>query len=283
MAIMKQLLFIGLSILLSGHASAQQKKPKAQELDTLLNINSVTQENSRKIDEILTILTQGYDLKNHSDSIFNLRVGELTSKHKKEIESLNTKLNRSEKSFEQKKEQLQKAEQEFSIYRNTSKEDFEKVINQVFSTSTSIGLDGVRSYFDIAAIYCPELTDPINDFIIVFKEVEHINAEFQKFADIDAFYDMVTSTFASTNKYPGLKLEIETIYNSLHNYCEKESDFIKLLAKAKTQSKIENYKEILKRDESKYMMYPNLSAALENALMNKNFVFKPSCQENRSK
>jgi len=280
---MNKLLFIGLSILLSGHASAQQKKPKVQQLDTLLNINTITQENSRKIDEILGILNQGYDLRNHSDSVFSLRVGELTSEHKKEIESLNTKLKRSQKRLEQKKEQLQKAEQEFSKYKNKSKEDFKKIINQVFSTTTSIGLDGVRSYYDIAAIYCPELTDPINDFIAVFKEVELINAEFQKFADIDAFYDKVITTYSNTYNYPGLKVEIETIYYSLHNYCDIEYDFIELLALAQTQSRIENYKEILERDKSKYKMYPNLSAALDKALGNRNYAFKPSCQENRSK
>lgn len=280
---MKKLLFIALSILLSGHASAQQKKPKVQQLDTLLNINTVTQENSRKIDEILGILNQGYDLRNHSDSVFSLRVGELTSKHEKEIESLNGKLERSENGLEHKKEQLQKAEEEYSKYENKSKEDFKKIINQVFSTTTSIGLDGVSDYHDIAAIYCPELTDPINDFITVFKKVERINAEFQKFADIDAFYDMITSTYSSTYDYPGLKVEIETIYNSLYDYCDKENDFIKLLAKANTQSKIENYKEILERDKSKYKMYPNLSAALDKALGNRNYAFKPSCQENRSK
>ena len=64
---------------------------------------------------------------------------------------------------------------------------------------------------------------------------------------------------------------------------DKENDFIKLLAKANTQSKIENYKEILERDKSKYKMYPNLSAALDKALGNRNYAFKPSCQENRSK
>ena len=280
---MKKLLFIALSIILSVHASAQEKKPKVQQLDTLLNINTVTQENSRKIDEILGILNQGYDLRNHSDSVFSLRVGELTSKHKEEIDSLNTKLKRSEKRLEQQKERLQKAEQEFSKYKNTSKEGFIEVINQVFSTSTSIGLDGVRSYYDIAAIYCPELTDPINDFITVFKEVERINEEFKKFTEIDAFYKMVTTSYNSTNNYPGLKAEIDNIYHLLDSYCEKESDFIKLLAKANTQSKIENYKEILERDKSKYKMYPNLSAALDKALGNRNYAFKPSCQENRSK
>ena len=100
------------------------------------NTKDLIKDNSRKIDEILTILTQGYDLKNHSDSVFSLRVDELTLKHEKKIESLNTKLKRSETRLEQKEEQLEKVEQEFSKYRNTSKEDFIKVINQVFSTST---------------------------------------------------------------------------------------------------------------------------------------------------
>ena len=280
---MKKLLFIALSILFSGHASAQQKKPKVQQLDTLLNINTVTQENSRKIDEILGILNQGYDLKNHADSVVSLRVAELKARHEKEIESLNTKLERSEKRLEQKKDQLQKTNQEYSKYENTSKEDFKNIIFQVFSTSTSMGLDGVSDYHDIAAIYCPELTDPINDFIDVFKQIERINEEFEKFTEIGAFYEMVTTTYNSTKNYPGLMAEIDNIYNLLDSYCEKESDFIKLLAKAKTQSKIENYKEILERDKSKYMMYPNLSAALEKALLNRNYAFKPSCQENRSK
>jgi len=280
---MKKFLFIALSVFLSRHVSAQSEMPEVQQLDTKLNTKDLIKDNSRKIDEILTILTQGYDLKNHSDSVFSLRVDELTLKHEKKIESLNTKLKRSETRLEQKEEQLEKVEQEFSKYRNTSKEDFIKVINQVFSTSTSIGLDGVMSYYDIAAIYCPELTDPINDFITVFKKVERIDAEFEKFADIDAFYDKVTSTYTNTYDYPGLKAEIETIYFSLHNYCEKENDFIELLALAQTQSRIENYKEILERDKSKYKMYPNLSAALEKALLNRNYAFKPSCQENRSK
>jgi len=260
-----------------------KKKPKVQQLDTLLNINTVTQENSRKIDEILGILNQGYDLKNHSDSVFSLRVGELTSKHKKEIDSLNTKLERSENRLEQKKEQLQKTEEEYSKYENKSKEDFKKIINQVFSTTVSIGLDGVSDYHDIAAIYCPELTDPINDFITVFKKVERINAEFQKFGDMDVFYDKVTSTYTETYNYPGLKAEIESIYYSLDNYCEKENDFIELLALAQTMNRIQNYNEILERDKSKYKMYPNLSAAIEKALKDRNYAFIPSCEENRSK
>ena len=279
---MKKLLLIAISVLMSAHVSAQQK-PKVQQLDTLLNINTITQENSRKIDEILNILNQGYDLKNHTDSIFNLRVGELTSKHEKEIKSIKEELERSEKRLEQKKDQLQKKNQEYSKYENTSKEDVKKIINHVFSTTTSIGLDGVSNYHDIAAIYCPELTDPINDFINVFKQIERINAEFKKFTEIDAFYKMVTTTYNSTNNYPGLKAEIDNIYHLLDSYCDKESDFVKLLAKAKTQNKIENYKEILERDKSKYMMYPNLSAAIEKALMNRNYVFRPSCEENRSK
>ena len=249
----------------------------------MLNINTVTQENSRKIDEILGILNQGYDLKNHSDSVFSLRVGELTSKHKKKIESLNGKLELSENRLELKKEQLQKTEDKYSKYENKSKEDFKKIINQVFSTSTSIGLDGVSDYHDIAAIYCPELTDPINDFITVFKKVERINAEFQKFGDMDVFYDQVTSTYTETYNYPGLKAEIESIYYSLDNYCEKENDFIELLALAQTMNRIQNYNEILERDKSKYKMYPNLSAAIEKALKDRNYTFKPSCQENRSK
>jgi hypothetical protein len=283
MVIMKKFLFIALSVFLSRHVSAQSEMPEVQQLDTKLNTKDLIKENSRKIDEILTILTQGYDLKNHSDSVFNLRVKEIISAHEQEKKILSDQIDGSKARLKLKKEELVKAEEEYINYKNTSKEDFKKIINQVFSASTSIGLDGVGDYHDIAAIYCPELTDPINDFITVYKKIEGINLEFKKFTEIETFYEVVTTAYNGTINYPGLRAEIDNIYNLLDSYCEKESDFIKLLAKANTQSKIENYKEILERDKSKYKMYPNLSAALDKALGNRNYAFKPSCQENRSK
>lgn len=255
--------------------------PESFEIDTIIE-ESLDQ----KLDKILEILTGGIvDLPGYIESIkdsCNESIAQVKEEHDEEIEKLKERLKSKSEKLTERQTKLNAKKNELENYKKSSEKDFQTIIPNVFSASTTLGLEGVKIYKDLAIKYAPEFKDPIQTFISSFQEVIDIKSEFGSFSNFEKYKSDVTYLEIKVEQYPGLSLELDKIQQLVDGYCSKENELIVLLAFANTQQRLEGYEEKLREGKSKFREYPKLEKAVVDALEDRNYKYIPSCEANTS-
>ena len=255
--------------------------PESLEIDTIIE-ESLDQ----KLDKILEILTGGIvDLPGYIESIKDSCIESIAlvkEEHDEKIEKLKKLKNSKSKELTESQTKLSDKKKELEDYKKSSEKDFQTIIPNVFYASTTLGLEGVKIYEDLAIKYAPEFKDSIQTFILSFQKVIDIKSEFGNFSNYEKYKSDVTYLEIEVEGYPGLSLELDKIQQLVDAYCSKENELIILMAFANTQQRLVGYKEKLEEGKIQFLEYPKLEKAIVDAIEDRDYKYIPSCEANTS-
>lgn len=234
-----------------------------------------------KLDSVL-ILLQNYT--DQSPSSINTLKGDCAEvvktaneNHSQAFEQVMKELEKAKRDLttlqEEKAEQLTKIEKS----RAELKKQIESILDQIMLGGTSIGIEGLNYFLDLAKKYKAHNLQKMLVYAGMFNEVMQLGQEFNNMIDFQKVKSTAEVLKFKVAAYLGLQKEVFSILFKLDNFCDYEQKLMDAIALSQTQSSEENRKKQLLRREDDFNHYPYLKTEIEKAKAKRDYNITLKC------